>query len=629
MKRNRKPSAPAAKSGVSAGNNDLGRARLPALLALIWAAAIFAALVLSGCPRFTAYYAAYAVVTLGLVAGELAFLNAIYRRGRHELFFAFKKFTGYGLVVHYVASALPRVDWSNLMLISAGRVVFLFVLAVVCLAIGLAFFVSASRPAAHAALGLITRQELEDRGLRRMHRNAKKKGPLGIVLEWVDALAFAAIAVILVNIFIFQLYVVPSESMVPVFLSGDRPFTAKFSAGPRIPLTAWRLPFMRLPHRGDVVTIANPRYPENHRVDLKKYLSQLVSMVTFTAVNIDKLPDGSPKADPLVKRIVGLPGEKLMMVDDILYARRAGDAAFAPLAADRAYAQIDLWKLPDAVRARIATIPIDEAIRAMLTAIDKRKNAADPAALGASLAMTRARIEAELARSGRAVAAFETRQLPRLNQLVVSARDSLIAGAVAGDQSGNALSRLGVGERDEDLPLALALARSVALRAALAAYGAAPPPLAPNADAYTRGTRVFDLFIKINVLARIERDLQLMSSGATIEDFLADKTRTALETEAGDLLNYLRLYDFRNFPEFPSGARFLGRDQYFAMGDNRYNSLDFRFKDERPGIRSLDGSDPTSILYISNLQPFALDRRFIEGYAMFRIWPPSRIGAIR
>lgn len=196
---------------------------------------MFAALVLSGCPRFTVYYAAYVAATLGLVAGELAFLHAIYRRGRRELFFAFKKFTGYGLVVHYVASALPRVDWSNLMLIAAGRVVFLFVLGVACLAIGLAFFVSASRPATHAALGLITHQELEDRALLRTHRNAKKKSPLGIVLEWVDALAFAAIAVILVNIFIFQLYVVPSESMVPVFLSGDRPFTAKFSAGPRIP----------------------------------------------------------------------------------------------------------------------------------------------------------------------------------------------------------------------------------------------------------------------------------------------------------------------------------------------------------------------------------------------------------
>ncbi|MDA8427272.1 MAG: signal peptidase I [Treponema sp.] len=629
MKSTRKSAAPAGKNASPAAALESGKARLPAILALVWTASIVAALLLSGCPRFTVYYAVYALATLGLAAGELVFLDAIYRRGRPELFSAFKKFTGYGLVVHYVACSLPRVDWSNLLLIGSGRVVFLFSLSVVSLAIGLALFFSASRPSVYAALGLITREELEDRSLRRAHRNAKKKGPLGIILEWVDALAFAAIAVILVNIFIFQLYVVPSESMVPVFLSGDRPFTAKFLAGPRIPLTDWRLPFARLPKRGDVVTIANPRYPENHHVDLKKYLSQLVSMVTFTAVNIDKLPDGSPKADPLVKRIVGVPGEKLMMVDDVLYAKRAGDSGFAPVAADRAYSQVDLWKLPDAERAHIATIPIDQSIRTMLTAIDRRKNAADPAALGAALAATVSRIETELARDRPGVASFEARQLPRLNQLVVSARDSLVSGAQAGDQGGNALSRMGVGERDEDLPLTLALARSGRLRTELAAYGATPPALASGADAYTRGTRVFDLLIKTNLLARIERDLQLMASGATIENFLADKERSALETEAGDLLTYLRLYDFRNFPEFPAGSGYLGPHQYFAMGDNRYNSLDFRFKHERPGIRSLDGTDPSSILYVSNLEPFALDRRFIEGYALFRIWPPSRIGAIK
>ena len=66
-----------------------------------------------------------------------------------------------------------------------------------------------------------------------------------------------------------------------------------------MPLTDWRLPFLRLPKRGDIITLANPRYPENQSVNLKKYLAQFVSMVTFTAVNIDKyLPDGSPRRIP-------------------------------------------------------------------------------------------------------------------------------------------------------------------------------------------------------------------------------------------------------------------------------------------------------------------------------------------
>ena len=88
-----------------------------------------------------------------------------------------------------------------------------------------------------------------------------------------------------------------------------------------------------------------------------------------------------------------------------------------------------------------------------------------------------------------------------------------------------------------------------------------------------------------------------------------------------------RFYDERNFPEFP-GAAFLGPDQYFAMGDNRYNSLDFRFS-EQYQVRALDSSDSSSIQYSSLLAPFPLDMRFIEGYAVFRVWPFSRWGVIR
>ncbi|MCK7479788.1 MAG: hypothetical protein M0C28_22740 [Candidatus Moduliflexus flocculans] len=112
---------------------------------------------------------------------------------------------------------------------------------------------------------------------------------------------------------------------------------------------------------GDVVTIANPRYPENHRVDLKKHVSQFVYMVTLTAVHLDStLPDGTPKADPLVKRITGVPGEKLMMVDDILYARRKGDAGFRKV--EEPWAATDLWKQDAALRRRrIQQLPLDEA----------------------------------------------------------------------------------------------------------------------------------------------------------------------------------------------------------------------------------------------------------------------------
>ncbi|MDP3176775.1 MAG: signal peptidase I, partial [Spirochaetaceae bacterium] len=297
------------------------------VLAYAWAALAVASPLLSGCPRFTPFYAAYAVISLGLAAGAVLFARAIWKEGKARLLPAFKKFFGYGLVLHYAASALPRVDWSNAGLIGQGRIAYLFVLACVAMVLGFALFVMMGRPATYAALRLFTEEEARDASLRKKKIAAmRKKGFVFGALDWIDAIGFAAVLVILVNTFVFQLYEIPSESMVPAFLKKDRPFTAKFLAGPRIPLTDWRLPFVRLPARGDIVTLANPRYPENASVNLKKYLGQLVQMITFTTVNIDRyLPDGSEKADPLVKRIVGLPGEKLMMVDDVLYARSEGD----------------------------------------------------------------------------------------------------------------------------------------------------------------------------------------------------------------------------------------------------------------------------------------------------------------
>ncbi len=277
------------------------RANSVPILALVWIGLLVVTAFASLCPRFTAFYAAYLVVDVGLAAGALAFLDAIYRRNKTTLHPAFKKYVGYALVIHYAAAAMPRVDWAGSGLIGQGRVAYLFVLTALCLASGILLFVVSGRPAVYASLGLIEDEEVGDKELRKKRfAERRRKGFFNGVLEWADALGFAAILVILINTFVFQLYEIPSESMVPAFLMKDRPFTAKFEAGPRIPLTDWRLPFLRLPRRGDIITLANPRYPENQSVNLKKYLAQLVSMVTFTAVNIDKyLPDGSQKADPL------------------------------------------------------------------------------------------------------------------------------------------------------------------------------------------------------------------------------------------------------------------------------------------------------------------------------------------
>jgi signal peptidase I len=622
-----KNAKPSAKPGAYASASR----PLP-VMALAWIGLLVATAVAALCPRFTAYYAVYLLVTLGLAIGSLLFLDAIYRKGRTSLHPAFKKFLGYGLVLHYAAAALPRVDWAGDGLIGEGRVAYMFVLAMLCLAAGVALFVASGRPAVYAALGLISDEEVKDKALRKKRgAENRKKGIVHGGLEWVDALGFAAILVILIQTFVFQLYEIPSESMVPAFLIKDRPFTMKLNAAPRVPLTDWRMPWLKLPKRGDIVTLANPRYPENNSVNLKKYLSQFVSMVTFTAVNIDKyLPDGSLKADPLVKRVVGVPGDKLMMIDDVLYAKRKGDAAFSPVEEDGKWARSDLWKESPELISRIQDMPMDAKHRALLEAWDRRRREAEPAALAASISASARNLASKpsASRSAAFIAALE-KSRPEIYRVVAADLDALLKAKTV---DGNPIAQAGT--RVDDLALALAVAGSAALREAVAEYAACPAASVAPSDAYVRGGRVLNLLIKDNILARVAREAELVAAGESFDILSKDAVLGAL-TKAGSELDYYLngpyagLYDSRNFPQFPAGDEYLGDRQYFAMGDNRYNSLDFRYRTGGFSVKSLDAADPCSVLYYSNVDPFALDLRYIEGYAVFRIWPPSRIGAIR
>ena len=71
----------------------------------------------------------------------------------------------------------------------------------------------------------------------------KREGPNSKVVEWIDALIFAVIAVTLINIFIFQNYKIPTGSMEKTMQIGDHLFVSKLKYGPKIPNTPISFPF--------------------------------------------------------------------------------------------------------------------------------------------------------------------------------------------------------------------------------------------------------------------------------------------------------------------------------------------------------------------------------------------------
>ncbi len=68
------------------------------------------------------------------------------------------------------------------------------------------------------------------------------EGPVRFIMSWVDALVFALVAVYFLNLFFFQNYVIPSESLEKSLLTGDYLFVSKVSYGPRIPQTPLSMP---------------------------------------------------------------------------------------------------------------------------------------------------------------------------------------------------------------------------------------------------------------------------------------------------------------------------------------------------------------------------------------------------
>ena len=71
----------------------------------------------------------------------------------------------------------------------------------------------------------------------------RRDGNNNAIIEWLDALIFAVIAVTLINIFFFQNYRIPTPSMEKSLLVGDHLFVSKLAYGPRLPNTPIAFPF--------------------------------------------------------------------------------------------------------------------------------------------------------------------------------------------------------------------------------------------------------------------------------------------------------------------------------------------------------------------------------------------------
>ncbi|MDX1418744.1 MAG: signal peptidase I [Rubricoccaceae bacterium] len=136
---------------------------------------------------------------------------------------------------------------------------------------------------------------------------------------WKETLRFWAIAIfviVLVRAFLFEPYRIPSESMEDTLLVGDFLIVSKLHYGPRTPNTLG-IPLTPIYLRGvEFPTVRLPGFSEVERGDVVVF-----NYPASVDVERGRIPSTVPiqRRDPYIKRVVGLPGDTLAVLDKLVY----------------------------------------------------------------------------------------------------------------------------------------------------------------------------------------------------------------------------------------------------------------------------------------------------------------------
>ena len=172
-----------------------------------------------------------------------------------------------------------------------------------------------------------TEKRLTKKKAKKEYNKNKKRTVLSEALEWLDALVFGVFWVIIINQFLFQLFVIPSPSMVSTLLVGDRVVVSKTSYGVEVyPRGPKIFETNRRVQRDDIITFYNPEYES--RGPFFDILSQAIYMGTLSLVNIDKDSDGNARERLFVKRAAALSGDRVYFKDGNVLIKVAGSGEY-------------------------------------------------------------------------------------------------------------------------------------------------------------------------------------------------------------------------------------------------------------------------------------------------------------
>jgi len=143
------------------------------------------------------------------------------------------------------------------------------------------------------------------------------------ILDWIEAFLWAAGMVLLINQYLVQAYRIPSGSMIDTLNIGDHVFVNKIVYGPELLPGILKLSSPIKPKRNDIIIFENPSYISKGPVfDIAQ---RIIYMLTISIVDIDREVTGEPRVHFLIKRAVGVGGDRFVMENGDMKIKFAGE----------------------------------------------------------------------------------------------------------------------------------------------------------------------------------------------------------------------------------------------------------------------------------------------------------------
>lgn len=582
----------------------------------------------------------------------------------------FRSFLGYGVVLTYILTSLPRMVGTFNNNISFGFSVFSFILTLLCFASALTSYYFILSPKTRMFVGLWTQADIENEQKIKKDKKLKKQEAIrlkkernfwqNLWYEWIDVLLQAIIIALVIQQFIFQMYQIPSESMVPTFLVGDRVIVNKFTYGAHIPLTDWKLPAMHKAKVGDIVVFQNPDESVKYENAFVRIMHPFIYMLTLSLVDIDKKPDGTPKEKFIVKRLAAVSGEKLCVVNDKVYKKTAnsGWKAMSDISGQAEYGNVDIYS--DA-HPRVHAHRMTKEMRQILNGAEHSVEAADMQRISDLMQAEKSKLlsslrtqsiqniierTSELTTSQTTEVYSDIDMLCRAEHVVynmASARASLSAETVHAYTE--EYDRLLLSHYRITAYRLLSDMRSFLQSSGDIVYFdkniSCDYTVSDSDNPYQIFMKKFNLLYKYYRLKVYNKLLSDNNSWNVIfddeETFRKSEIYDDLKTldkldiyirGTSSLSNY-KMFELRNFPAYPSGDNYLD-GEYFVMGDNRYNSLDSRFGYDDYEV-NIDESDTTSFStkVTVSWKPHTIRDTHLLGKAIMIYFPLDRIGILK